>query len=58
MLKIAVGGLQRLVTMRARAKNEMQALMTMIAPRDNNPLKFSPDEELALQMLLQPPSRG
>jgi predicted component of type VI protein secretion system len=58
MLKIAVGGLQRLVTIRARAKNEMQAQMTMIAPRDNNPLKFSPDEELALQMLLQPPSRG
>jgi predicted component of type VI protein secretion system len=58
MLKIAVGGLQRLVTMRARAKNEMQAQMTMIAPRDNNPLKFSPDEERALQMLLQPPSRG
>jgi predicted component of type VI protein secretion system len=58
MLRIAVGGLQRLVTMRARAKNEMQAGMTMIAPRDNNPLKFSPDEELALQMLLQPPARG
>jgi type VI secretion system FHA domain protein len=58
MLKIAVGGLQRLVTMRAREKNEMQAQVTMIAPRDNNPLKFSPDEELALQMLLQPPSRG
>jgi predicted component of type VI protein secretion system len=58
MLKIAVGGLQRLVTMRARAKNEMQAQMTMIAPRDNNPLKFSPDEQMALQMLLQPPARG
>jgi len=58
MLKIAVGGLQRLVTIRARAKNEMQAGMTMIAPRDNNPLKFSPDEETALQMLLQPPARG
>lgn len=58
MLQIAVGGLQRLVTMRARAKNEMQAGMTMIAPRDNNPLKFSPDEQLALQTLLQPPARG
>jgi type VI secretion system FHA domain protein len=58
MLKIAVGGLQRLVTMRARAKNEMQAEMTMIAPRDNNPLKFSPDEQMALQMLLQPAARG
>ncbi|MBV8806732.1 MAG: type VI secretion system-associated FHA domain protein TagH, partial [Sinobacteraceae bacterium] len=58
MLKIAVGGLQRLIAMRARAKNEMQAEMTMIQPRDNNPLKFSPDEQLALQMLLQPPARG
>jgi FHA domain-containing protein len=58
MLKIAVGGLQRLVTMRAREKNEMQAQVTMIAPRDNNPLKFSPDEEMALRMLLQPPARG
>jgi FHA domain-containing protein len=58
MLKIAVGGIQRLVTMRARAKNEMQAEMTMIRSRDNNPLKFSPDESLALQMLLQPPARG
>jgi len=47
-----------MVTMRARAKNEMQAQVTMIAPRANNPLKFSPDEELALQMLLQPPARG
>ena len=58
MLKIAVGGLQRLIAMRARAKNEMQAEMTMIRQRDNNPLKFSPDEQLALQMLLQPAARG
>jgi predicted component of type VI protein secretion system len=58
MLRIAVGGLQGLVTMRARAKNEMQAQMTIIAPHDNNPLKFSPDEQMALQMLLQPPRRG
>ena len=58
MLKIAVGGLQRLVAMRARAKGEMQADMTMMRPRDNNPLKLSPNAELALQMLLQPPARG
>jgi predicted component of type VI protein secretion system len=58
MLKIAVGGLQRLLTMRARVKNEMQGEMTLIAQRDNNPLKFSPGEALALQMLLQPPARG
>ncbi len=58
MLKIAVGGLQRLITIRAQAKNEVLAGMTMIAPRNNNPLKFSPDEAGALQTLLQPPARG
>ena len=58
MLKIAVGGIQSLVTMRARAKNEMQADMTLMQPRDNNPLKFSPDSVLALQMILQPAARG
>jgi FHA domain-containing protein len=58
MLSIAVGGLQRLITMRAQAKNEMQAQMTMIQSRDNNPLKFSPDSHLALQMLLKPAARG
>jgi FHA domain-containing protein len=58
MLGIAVGGLQRLITMRAQAKNEMQAQMTMIQARDNNPLKFSPDAHLALQMLLKPAARG
>jgi FHA domain-containing protein len=58
MLRIAIGGLQRLVTMRARAKNEIQAEMTMMKARDNNPLKFSPDEGLALEMLLKPPARG
>jgi len=58
MLKIAVGGLQRLVTLRARAKSEMQSEMTIIERRDNNPLKFSPDEEVALQNLLLPPTRG
>jgi FHA domain-containing protein len=58
MMKIAVGGIQRLVTMRARAKSEMHADMTMIQARDNNPLKFSQDPAMALQMLLQPPTRG
>ena len=58
MVKIAVGGIQSLVSMRARVKSEMQAEMTMIKVRDNNPLKFAPDAALALQMLLQPPARG
>jgi predicted component of type VI protein secretion system len=58
MMKIAVEGIHRLVAMRALAKNEMQADMTMIQVRGNNPLKFSPDATVALQLLLQPPARG
>jgi predicted component of type VI protein secretion system len=58
MLKIAVGGLHRLITQRSQDKNEMQAGRTMIERRGNNPLKFAADEDLALQMLLQPPARG
>ncbi len=58
MMKIAVEGIHRLVSMRAVAKNQMQAEMTMIQVRGNNPLKFSPDATVALQLLLQPPARG
>jgi predicted component of type VI protein secretion system len=58
MMRIAVEGIHRLVAMRATAKGEMHAEMTMIQVRDNNPLKFAPDPETALQLLLQPPARG
>jgi FHA domain-containing protein len=58
MLRVAVEGIHSLVTMRAAAKNEMQADMTMIQARGNNPLKFAPDPTVALQMLLQPSARG
>lgn len=58
MLRVAVAGVHRLVAMRAMAKDEMQAQMTVIQVRDNNPLKFAPDGLVALQLLLQPPARG
>jgi predicted component of type VI protein secretion system len=58
MLRIAVGGIHRLVAMRALAKDEIQTDMTMIQGRDNNPLKFAPDAAVALQALLQPAARG
>jgi predicted component of type VI protein secretion system len=58
MLRVAVEGIHRLVAMRAMAKGEMHAEMTIIRVRDNNPLKFAPDPEVALQLLLQPPARG
>jgi len=58
MMRIAIGGIHRLVAMRAMAKDEMQAHMTVIQARGNNPLKFAPDGMVALQLLLQPPARG
>jgi predicted component of type VI protein secretion system len=58
MMRIAIGGIHRLVAMRAMAKDEMQAQMTVIQVRGNNPLKFAPDAAVALRLLLQPPARG
>jgi predicted component of type VI protein secretion system len=58
MMRISVGGIHRLVAMRAMAKDEMQTQMTVIQVRGNNPLKFAPDATVALQLLLQPPARG
>jgi len=58
MLKIAIEGLYRLVAMRALAKDDLQAQMTMIQVRDTNPLKFAPDAGAALQLMLKPPARG
>jgi FHA domain-containing protein len=58
MMKIAVEGIHRLVSMRAVVKSEMQAELTMIQVKGNNPLKFAPDPAVALQLLLQPPARG
>ena len=58
MLKIAIEGLYRLVAMRALAKDDLQARMTMIQVRDTNPLKFAPDAGAALQLMLKPPARG
>jgi FHA domain-containing protein len=44
--------------MRAVAKSEMHADLTMIQVRGNNPLKFAPEAGIALKMLLQPPMQG
>jgi FHA domain-containing protein len=58
MLRIAVNGIHRLIAMRAVAKSEMHADLTMIQVRGNNPLKFAPEAAAALKMLLQPPMQG
>lgn len=58
LLRTAIEGAHRLVAIRAAARYEMHAQVTMIRARNNNPLKFAPDGAAALEQLLQPPARG
>lgn len=58
LLRAAVQGTIDLLRARALIKSEVQAHMTMIVTRDNNPLKFSPNAEAALAHLLGPAQRG
>ena len=58
VLREAVDGTLRLMSVRATTKQELRAQVTTIRSRNNNPLKFSPDAQLAAEQLLQPPLRG
>lgn len=58
LLRESVHGTVQLLVARAALKREMRAEMTMIVQRENNPLKFSPTVEVALQHLLNPPTPG
>jgi FHA domain-containing protein len=58
LLRTALQGTIDLLRARASIKSEVQAQMTMIVSRDNNPLKFSPNAEAALAHLLGPTQLG
>jgi FHA domain-containing protein len=58
LLRSAIDGSVKLVAARAATKQELRAEVTVIQAKGNNPLKFSPDAESALEQLLQPPLRG
>lgn len=58
LLRESTRGAVELLVARAALKREMRADMTMIVARENNPLKFSPSVEVALQHLLSPPAPG
>jgi FHA domain-containing protein len=58
LLHEAVRGTVDLLNARAAIKHELRADVTTIVARNNNPLKFSPNAEIALQHLLAPPARG
>lgn len=58
LLREATQGTLDLLVARSMVKREMRAQVTMIAARENNPLKFSPNVEAALSHLLNPQARG
>ena len=58
LLRESLRGTVELLLARAALKRELRAQMTMIVARENNPLKFSPTVEVALQHLLGPPTKG
>ncbi len=59
LLRAATQGTLDLLLARAMTKSEMRASVTIIAGIDNNPLKFSPNVDIALANLLCPhPGRG
>ena len=58
ILRESTRGAVELLVARAALKREMRAEMTMIVSRENNPLKFSPTVEVALNHLLGPPAPG
>jgi len=58
LLREATGGTIDLLAARTALKREIRAEMTMIAVRENNPLKFSASVDTALSHLLGSPERG
>jgi len=58
LLRASIAGTLQLMAVRATAKHELRAQVTVIRARNNNPLKFSPDARSALEQMLQPPMRG
>ena len=58
LLHESARGTVDLLVARAALKREVRAEATMIVARENNPMKFSPSAEVALQHMLSPPTRG
>jgi FHA domain-containing protein len=58
LLREATQGTIELLLARALVKRELRAEVTMIVSHDNNPLKFSPNVDVALTHLLAPRGQG
>jgi FHA domain-containing protein len=58
IMRESVQGTLDLLSARSQVKVEIHSSATVIVPRDNNPLKFSPNVEVALSHLLEPKGHG
>jgi FHA domain-containing protein len=58
MLRSAVEGTVQQMAIRQATRQELQAQVTVIRPKNNNPLKFAPDGQSAMEQMLQPAVRG
>ncbi len=58
LLREAMQGTLDLLRARSTTKRELRAELTMIVPRENNPLKFSPTVEAALTHMLSQQASG
>jgi predicted component of type VI protein secretion system len=58
MVKSLVGGVRRLLQLRMMVKQDLDADITMLRGRQNNPIKFAPDDARAIAALLKPPLPG
>jgi FHA domain-containing protein len=58
LLRLSLSGTMELLAARTAVKRELRAEVTMIAARENNPMKFSPSYEAAILHLLGQPKKG
>jgi predicted component of type VI protein secretion system len=58
MVKSLVGGVRRLLQLRMMVKQDLDADVTTLRGRQNNPIKFAPDDARAIAALLKPPLPG
>lgn len=58
VLKIVIGGVMEVLRARAEIKTQFRMPVTRVQANENNPLKFSPNVEAALHLLLADRNRG
>jgi type VI secretion system protein ImpI/type VI secretion system protein len=58
VFRVLVSGTQDVLRTRTSIKSEFRIAQTMIAPRGNNPLKFSANPDEAIQSMVKPSAAG